>query len=228
MIGRGLEVLDEPSLEFRYGQMLTDPRDGLSLFGPYDGDASGHPASVSYGLVGTPDGIELFLKWSEAMVLPRVEAPRDRHRLWPPYPGFEVAFGSTWQTQPVWKHTIDREALLDVARRHDPYERCYSVVDHYLEAFSVLEKLDQHVPLMVCVVPEQVYQTCRPQSRVTQPRGKGFLGEDASNAGEVSLKCSLASSPNNMNFRLISVDNLRPGLWPTIHRFKLSESPRLD
>ena len=172
MIGRGLEVLDEPSLEFRYGQMLTDPRDGLSLFGPYDGDAPGHPASVSYGLVGTQDGIELFLKWSEAMVLPRVEAPRDRHRLWPPYPGFEVAFGSTWQTQPVWKHTIDGESLLDVARRHDPYERCYSVVDHYLEAFSVLEKLDQHVPLMVCVVPEQVYQTCRPQSRVTQPTGE--------------------------------------------------------
>ena len=167
-----LEVLDEPELEFRYGQRLTDPRDGLSLFGPFDADAPGHPASLSYGIVGTPEGIELFSKWSEAMVQPRAEAPGDRHRLWPPYPGFEVAFGSTWQTRPVWKHALDKEALLDVAHRYDPYERCYSVVDLYLGAFSVLEKLDQQVPLMVCVVPEEVYQTCRPQSRVSQSTGE--------------------------------------------------------
>ena len=55
-----VKILDEPALEFRYGQPVTDPRDGLSLFGPYDADAPGHPSALSYGVVGTGEGIDLF------------------------------------------------------------------------------------------------------------------------------------------------------------------------
>ena len=165
-------ILDEPSLEFRYGQQLTDPRDGLSLFGPYGADAPGHPGAVSYGVVGTRKGIDLFSAWSRAMVCPWTDAPNDRHRLWPPYPGFQVAFDSVWRSEPVWKKALDIKELSDVANRHDPYERVYSVVNQYLSPIRDLVKLDEHLSVMVCVVPDEVYQTCRIKSRVIQPTGE--------------------------------------------------------
>ena len=52
-----LTIIEEPSLEFRYGQRVIDPRVGLSIFGPIDSDLPNHPRNVSYGLVGTEQGI---------------------------------------------------------------------------------------------------------------------------------------------------------------------------
>ena len=167
-----VRILHEPTLEFRYGQQVTDPRDGLSLFGPYDADAPGHPGAISYGVVGTKQGIELFSAWSSAMISAWTEAPKNRHRLWPPYPGFQAAFASDWRSEPVWKHQLDSQTLKDVANRHDPHERVYLTVNHYLSAFQDLQKLDEHISVMVCVVPDEIYQTCRIKSRVTQPTGE--------------------------------------------------------
>ena len=167
-----IRILDEPALEFRYGQPVTDPRDGLSLFGPYDADAPGHPGALSYGVVGTGEGTDLFLAWSSVMVRSWTDAPNNRHRLWPPYPGFKAAFDSDWRKEPIWKHVLDKYTLRDVAHRHDPYERVYLTVNQYLSAFEGLQKLDERVGVMVCVVPDYIYQTCRIKSRVTQPTGE--------------------------------------------------------
>ena len=167
-----IRILNEPALEFRYGQQVTDPRDGLSLFGPCDADAPGHPGAMSYGVVGTGEGIELFLAWARAMVRSWTDAPNDRHRLWPPYPGFQAAFASDWQSEPVWKKVLNNQELSDVAHRHDPYARVYSTVNQYLSAFEDLQKIDARVSVMICVVPDELYQTCRIKSRVTQPTGE--------------------------------------------------------
>ena len=167
-----LKILDEPSLEFRYGQRVTDPRDGLSLFGPRDADAPGHPGTLSYSVVGTHEGLDLFSAWSSAMIRSWTAAPKDRHRLWPPYPGFQAAFACDWHTEPVWRRVLDGQTLSDLGRRHDPYERVYSVVEQYLSAFRDLGKLDQRPSVMVCVVPDEIHQTCRIRSRVTEPTGE--------------------------------------------------------
>lgn len=167
-----LKILDEPVLEFRYGQQLTDPRDGLSLFGPYDADDPGHPGSLSYGVVGTAKGIELFSAWSNAMVAAWADVQKNSHRLWPPYPGFQAAFASDWRSEPVWKHELDSHTLTDVSHRHDPYERVHSAVGQYLSAFEEMRKLDEHVSVMVCVVPDDIHQTCRTMSRVAQTTGE--------------------------------------------------------
>ena len=167
-----VKVLDEPMLEFRHNQQVADPRDGLSLFGPCDVGSPGRPRSISYGVVGTTEGIDLFSAWSQAMIKAWTNAPNDRHRLWPPYPGFQSAFECDWNTEPVWKKILSDSELSDVARRHDPHERVYSVVDKYLSGFKDLPKIDERVNVMVCVVPDEIYQTCRTLSRVTDPTGR--------------------------------------------------------
>ncbi len=169
---REIVILDEPALEFRHGQAVAHPRDGLSLFGPYDADAPGHPAALSYGVVGTRAGIDLFSAWSSAMHRPWTDAPDDRHRLWPPYPGFEATFSCDWRSEPVWQEVLDSRKLSDVAKRHDPYERVFAAVNQYLSTFEHLQKIDEHVSLMVCVVPDEIYRTCRTMSRVAQPTGE--------------------------------------------------------
>ena len=67
-------VFDEPELEFRYGQRMADPRDGLSIFGPYDADLPSRPGRLPYILIGTGTGITAFKKWADAMNRPAIFA----------------------------------------------------------------------------------------------------------------------------------------------------------
>ena len=70
---------------------------------------------------------------------------------------------------------LDSRELNETAQRHDPYERVYSTVNQYLSAFEDLQKIDERVSVMVCVVPDDVYQTCRIKSRVAEPTGETGL-----------------------------------------------------
>src|SRR3546814_16042813 len=57
--------LEEPLLEFRHGQRLVYPRDGLFLYGPV-GETKHLPA-IRSGVLGTPTGVRSFRAWSKPM-----------------------------------------------------------------------------------------------------------------------------------------------------------------
>ena len=61
MTALNLIHVEEPLLEFRYGQKLVYPRDGLFLYGPVD---DGRP-EINYGVIGTPAGIARFERWTQ-------------------------------------------------------------------------------------------------------------------------------------------------------------------
>jgi hypothetical protein len=174
-------VLDEPLLEFGFGQKVGSPHDGLSLFGPFEQDTPSHPTSPSYIVLGAPEGIVLFEHWSRTMSLPAAEVKKpgkNTHTLWPPFPGFEAAFAAKWSVRPVKAFGIDRETLLTASRKKDSHERCFAVVDLYLEALEKCRKLDASVSVAVCVVPEEVHTNCRTESRVLKPSDDGISGEE--------------------------------------------------
>lgn len=170
-------VFDEPELEFRYGQRVQDPRDGLALFGPYDADDS-HPRTPAYGVIGTPEGIEGFRAWSVALNRAASHPDQDRQRLWPTYPGFEAAFGSPWSERPAWMHALDRDALIEAARKKDSHERCFAVVDHYMAGFEMSQKRDESAAVVICLVPDEVKRNCRPESRVANPSDTGISRDE--------------------------------------------------
>lgn len=159
-------VLPEPLLEFRHAQALEDPHDGLSIFGPYDADLPSHPRNISYGLVGTSSGIDMFGRWAEHLRLPAYPPDGGDRRLWPTFPGFEAAFASVWPEQPTWTIAIDEQQLRDAARDKDPNKRASWVVERYLDGIQRLSKRDDPIGVIVCVVPDVVYINCRPGSRV--------------------------------------------------------------
>ena len=54
----------EPRLEFAFGEQLEDPRDGLTMFGPYD-RGGGAAYGIRAGVIGTKKGIEQLGKMGE-------------------------------------------------------------------------------------------------------------------------------------------------------------------
>ena len=162
-------VLNEPTLEFRYGQSLVDPHDGLYAFGPYDADLPSRPRGVTVAGIGTKNGLRRLQAFSETVQGP-VAGGEDK-RLWPSFPGFEAVFGSPWPSHPSWTEMLDEQRLADAAHLREPNERVHAVADFYINAMEVIAKRDEHFSLILCVVPDFVFKYCRPQSRVDHPTG---------------------------------------------------------
>ena len=158
----------EPDLEFRYNQHLPDPRHGLSLFGPFDSDLPSAPRHISYIVIGSNTGIGAFERWSAAMNRPTVSTTN--LQLWPPFPGYDAAFGSAWAKTPSWSYSIDDGALALANNVGERHERAFKVVDLYLEGLQQTEKLDESFQVAICVVPDAVWQNCRPKSYVYTPK----------------------------------------------------------
>jgi hypothetical protein len=167
-------VLDEPTLQFAGKQDAQDPHDGLSLFGPFSLDDPSHPLSPSYLVIGPQDCIDRFKLWAKAMNQPAMEEDLQKQRLWPPYPGFEAAFGSRWNETPAQTVAIDRAKLIDASRKKDSHERCFAVVEMFMEGFRRLRKLDFFVSIIICVIPDEVWSNCRTESRVAEPTDEGL------------------------------------------------------
>jgi hypothetical protein len=153
--------LGEPLLQFGQGQTAEDPHDGLALFGP----AEPREAMPDHIVIGTAEGIEMWTAWSAALNAPAACVDPTRHRAWPPYPGFDVAFGVRWPN-PLRGYLLDSQALSLASRKADRFDRAFAVASLYMEMLDRLSKLDARPSLVVCVVPDEVYENCRPNSSV--------------------------------------------------------------
>lgn len=129
-------------------------------------------------VIGAPEGIARFNLWSSMMNSPVSNAPRNNIRLWPPFPGFQSAFNAAWPEQPVVTITLDREKLLDASRLSDPFQRAYKVVEYYLAALEKTQQRDEKIGVAICVVPDEVWTNCRPQSFVLNATGERISGRE--------------------------------------------------
>lgn len=153
--------IEEPLLTFGQGQTAEDPRDGLSLFGPFENTGT----MPNHIVIGTKTGIKLWGNWCVELNSPSACVEVNRQRPWPPYPGFDIAFGSPWP-RPIKEFTLNTETLSSLAHKSDKYERAYGVAGLYLGEMQKVQRLDNRPALIVCVVPDEVYENCRPKSSV--------------------------------------------------------------
>jgi hypothetical protein len=161
--------IDEPLLEFRFGQKLVYPRDGLFLYGPVDG---GRP-EVHYGAIGTPAGLARLERWTTMLAgfLPP-PLPRKGARLIEPqhvaFPGFSAAFNSVWPVKPrSTVATIDREALAKALRIANRNEAVKAAVDIYVTPLiAAASRVESPPTFWFVVIPEEVYELGRPLSKV--------------------------------------------------------------
>jgi len=166
-----IQVFPEPLIEFRYGQKMEDPHDGLALFGPLDTDEPSHPKNINYAVIGTEEGITAFQKWSKLIMGPILSEDGQTKMLWPPFPGFEAVFNSEWSEVPSWKYRLGRSNLINASRNNDPKKRAYDVVEQYLYGISLVNKKDDDFNILICIVPDEVWKNCRPKSKLQEGWG---------------------------------------------------------
>ncbi len=173
-----VDVFSEPLLEFRYSQKLPDPRDGLSMFGPFDTDLPSHPAAISLALVATEAGLQKFNDFSNVMNKKIGTVEEKDRRLWPIFPGFEAAFHCKWPKRETKRYILDETKLLDYVSNQDPNKRAWDVNNYYLEGIRTVLEGDEKIDVVLCLVPEIVYKNCRPESRLITGIGERVGARD--------------------------------------------------
>lgn len=169
--GLAIKYIQEPLLEFGYGQKLEYSRDGLYLYGPKQGASV--VSDIRYGVIGTSEGVIRFHKWAKS-VNNLVDVPLSSvnsqttgsHHI--PFPGFEQSFGVKWNHKPV--ETISDvilDDLLETLKISNRYEAIKNAVTMYVERLiSAHDRLENPPSFWFVVIPEEVYQLGRPQSRL--------------------------------------------------------------
>ncbi|MEZ5991413.1 MAG: hypothetical protein R3E76_03575 [Planctomycetota bacterium] len=150
--------IDEPLLEFGYGQTATFAKDGLSLYGPLDASPVG---GVTLGVVGTAKGIRLFDAWCKRLKRP---IPGDGNSR-PTFPGFEATFGAPIRILQNAKHVVDEGELRRQLGNLDKHQRTRAVVDLFVNPIlRHLEEEDSEPAVWYLVLPGIVKEHCRPLS----------------------------------------------------------------
>jgi hypothetical protein len=173
-MNESISVFDEPSLAFAGDQAAVDPHDGLALFGAYTSQRASPGWSSAHILLATEDGLPLWDAWAHAMNRSAALEDVKKHRLWPPYPGFEICFGNPWTERAIRRYTLDKENLLVASRKKDPHERCFAVVEQLLSQFASAKKLEPQPKVAICVIPDEVWTNCRTESRIADPSDQGI------------------------------------------------------
>lgn len=154
--------LPEPTLLFRYGQAIEDPRDGLTLFGPLD---KGRPYGIRAGVVGTKSCIERFKRWVDWLQLPVSHDPPRVAR--PPFPGFESAFRIPWDSEPILTLEVNEEELKAHLFLDDRHQRVFETVNIFAERITrALTEEEIKPDLWFVVIPDIVRKYCRPKAMI--------------------------------------------------------------
>ncbi len=159
---RELRHIKEPFLLFNYNQIVTDPRDGLTLFGPYTKNKINN---FSIGLIGTKDGIAKMKKWIEKFLKPMIPLKKDYAK--PFYPGFESIFGVTINLNSTIEIAINETKLKEYYRYSDAHVRVANMVDLYVDSLVEYKTDDDRPPvsLWFVIIPDEVYQHGRMKSK---------------------------------------------------------------
>jgi len=152
-----LFYISEPNILFAYKQKLSDPRDGLALFGPYE-----KSNGIRIGVVSTKEGLQKFKNYINYIQKPIYSVNPIKR---PIFPGFEAVFNCKLESnnlifKEILSHDIDR-----YISHGSNYKRTYDLVSLYLDKLlDAVKNQDEHINLWFVIVPEQIFKYCRPQS----------------------------------------------------------------
>lgn len=164
---RELHFFQEPLLTFAYEQQLEHPKDGLLLFGPYFNPNPG--GRLRIGLISTVEGAIRYTKWVKGFskTIHPAKLDNPNHTI---FPGFQSAFNVEWPEAPTVTLCVDADLLSRAIHMEDRHQAIYKSVSLYADAIAsfVRERSELSIDLWIAVIPEEVYQLGRPQSKVAK------------------------------------------------------------
>ncbi|WP_372501658.1 hypothetical protein P7L66_25115 [Tistrella mobilis] len=164
-----VDHIHEPALEFAYGERSAHPKDGLFLYGPHGKGRKSHQIRV--GVVGTTHGIAYFRSWArDIMRVVAVPPPgkgekKDRLHL-ANFPGLEETFGIYFNPDEISTLSLELTDIERATRLANLNEAVDKVARLYIDRVRKhLKNEEQSVDVWVLVLPEIVYERCRPGSK---------------------------------------------------------------
>jgi hypothetical protein len=192
------EHFEEPLLEFNHKQATPHPKDGLFLYGPHGRGKK--TRDIKIGVLGTVAGVNHFKAWARKLMKP-VQVPpptkrekQDRLHL-ANFPGIEEAFGLAYEVDHFAVCTIDENELTRRTSIINHHEAVKKTVGLYFDrAKKHIDNDERAVDLWVLVIPEFVYDRCRPLSkRKGVPLVKGTFTRRQSERSNLPLFKELAT-----------------------------------
>ncbi|QDO98008.1 hypothetical protein FNB15_12330 [Ferrovibrio terrae] len=163
--------LEEPGLEFGFKQVTAHPKDGLHLYGPYKRPK--RTREIRLGVIGTNKGLDHFRTWANAIrgvvsvPEPGPREKKDRLHL-ATFPGLEEALSITFNDDATTFHSISESELEQATLIINHHEAVSKTASLYANvAISHLANDERTVDVWLLVVPEIVYERCRPLSKRT-------------------------------------------------------------
>ena len=154
---RELNYFDEPDILFGYNQKLQDPRDGLSLFGPYDSIYG-----INSGVLATKEGLKKFIAYLELLQKPIYSLDPIKR---PMFPGFETVFNAKWETKNILYKEITQQEIDKYLYHGSTHKRIYDLVSLFTEKLiDVVKNNDKNINVWFIVVPDIIYKFCKPLS----------------------------------------------------------------
>lgn len=158
-----LIYITEPRLTFGYGQKMEDPRDGLTLFGPYSREQ--YSGQINIGIIGPEIQRNYVIEYLNSIHKPVVSLMPDIAR--PYFPGLEAAFGIFINFSSIQQINIDATKIRDYLKYTDAHQRVFHLSNLYANALIKFTN-EEHAPVSVwfVAIPDDVYRYSRPKSKI--------------------------------------------------------------
>lgn len=149
--------LEEPGLLFARDRIHSDPKVGISLYGPRSLSTSRHKSEVHVGFVGTGEAVEharqFYAECAEGV------AGDDQHL---PFPGckFDRGFRTELRLDSALTELITHRENEEVRRIRRQRERFEAAAELLRSKVELLARKDHPLDYVVVVLPEEFYQRC--------------------------------------------------------------------
>ena len=153
--------IDEPLIHFGYDQPLDDPRDGLTLFGPF---SRTNITSARIGIIGTEIGKKMFLEW-----LNKIESPvKSLDNIARPFfPGIAATYELEINYGAIRQITIDEDNIREYLKLSDSHQRVHRLANLYVDKLiNYVQQEEFIVDIWFLIIPDDIYKYCRPKSRI--------------------------------------------------------------
>jgi hypothetical protein len=148
--------LPEPNLVFANGRTATDPKEGLSLYGPYSLSTGEHREKIRVGFIGTETTIAQAQGWLKqcSQLIPGV---KDKRRQYPDFPGFNLdeAFQSEFVFNSDWDSPITARQMASVLTTADKVVAFEEAVDLFASKVALISDLET-TDVIICALPAEI------------------------------------------------------------------------
>jgi len=161
-IGKLIHV-DEPNLTFGFNQKTIDPRDGITLFGPFTREKL--IGQVNIGIIGSQKLRQRLIEYFGEIQKPVFGIETELAR--PYFPGLEASFNIFINFNNIVEIEVPQNEIDQFLHYTDSHQRVHNLVNLYSDRLIKYVR-EEEVPILVwfVIIPDTIYLYGRPKSRI--------------------------------------------------------------